>query len=364
LAARTRVRLLVANFKSVDELELELGRTNLFIGANGCGKSTILEAVGMLAASVTDALSNAAIKDRGIRVAESVWMRSAFTAGSGSDPIVLGLGTPGIGYVAYLVHDNSPYGQWTNKLQENASAAHSWVRRALRKVPDPQGITSPEKIESVRQYICYAPSEDVLRDLARESDVEPIGIHGEGLFKLLQVLEAEEQLPLVKEHLALLDWFDDISVAAGVNPSSRSLQIRDVFLQGNTPFDQRSANEGFLFVLLYACLLISKYTPKFFAVDNVDTALNPKLAARTVKMFAELTKQYDRRVLLTAHNPGALDGLDLNDDEQRLFVVYRNIEGRTRVRRILPADLPAGEEPVRLSEAFLRGYLGALPTNF
>jgi hypothetical protein len=68
--------------------------------------------------------------------------------------------------------------------------------------------------------------------------------------------------------------------------------------------------------------------------------------------------------VLTAHNPGALDGLNLHDDDIRLFVVYRNTEGKTQARRIMPVDVPTGTEPVRLSEAFLRGYLGALPTNF
>jgi recombinational DNA repair ATPase RecF len=42
--------LQIKNFKSIDELELQLGRVNLFIGENGCGKTSILEAVGMAAA--------------------------------------------------------------------------------------------------------------------------------------------------------------------------------------------------------------------------------------------------------------------------------------------------------------------------
>jgi hypothetical protein len=34
--------------------------------------------------------------------------------------------------------------------------------------------------------------------------------------------------------------------------------------------------------------------------------------------------------LVTTHNPAALDGLNLNDEDQRLFVVYRNDEGPPR----------------------------------
>ena len=40
-------RLIIENFKSIDRLELELGRVNLIIGENGCGKTNILEALGM-----------------------------------------------------------------------------------------------------------------------------------------------------------------------------------------------------------------------------------------------------------------------------------------------------------------------------
>ena len=336
-------RLKIHNFKSIDDLELELGRVTLLIGENGCGKTSILEALGMAAAAANFNLSNGALKDRGIRVTEPSWMRSAFEEGMGSDPVRISFHAGQAAYGAELTHDNTAYGVWRNKTMGEPSSLIDL---------------------NIEGYLAYAPREDVLRDVARDSDVEPIGIHGEGLFKLLQVLDAEGQLGAVKEQLALLGWFDDLSVAAGVNPSSRSLQIRDIFLDGKAPFDQRSANEGFLFVLLYACLLVSSHTPKFFAIDNVDTALNPKLCAGTLRMFTALAKRHDKRVLLTAHNPGALDGLNLHDDEQRLLVVYRNTEGRTRTRRITASEGSGQGEPLRLSEAFLRGYLGALPTNF
>ncbi|MBI4027359.1 MAG: AAA family ATPase, partial [Verrucomicrobia bacterium] len=43
--------LSVERFKSLMKLELELGRINVFIGANGSGKSNLLEAVGVLGAA-------------------------------------------------------------------------------------------------------------------------------------------------------------------------------------------------------------------------------------------------------------------------------------------------------------------------
>ena len=408
-------RLIIENFKSIDHLELELGRVNLIIGENGCGKTNILEALGMASAAAANTLDPASLKARGIRVTDPVWMRSGFDQATQTNPVELWASSASseppskiAHFFLKLQHDNTPFGRWTNLaasaiapfLAEKPDSIRTFAesfRRTIKKdqvrhlnatFVKAQGLPALEESDedtntetltpwifamamvvwaeelALPTFLTYTPREDALRDLARDSALEPIGIHGEGLFKLLQVLDQEGQLPEIKEQLALLGWFDDLTVTSGTNPSTRTLQIHDVYIDGRTPFDQRSANEGFLFVLLYACLLVSKYTPRFFAVDNVDAALNPKLCAGIVRMFAGLTARHERQVILTTHNPGALDGIDLNDDEQRLFVVYRNTEGKTRARRITPADLPSEGPPVRLSEAFLRGYIGALPTNF
>lgn len=67
---------------------------------------------------------------------------------------------------------------------------------------------------------------------------------------------------------------------------------------------------------------------------------------------------------MTTHNPAVLDGLDLDDGEQRLLVIYRSQLGHTKATRILNPEPLDGQEPVDLSEAFLRGYIGGLPKNF
>ncbi len=143
------------------------------------------------------------------------------------------------------------------------------------------------------------------------------------------------------------------------------LQIKDRFLDSKVEsFDQRSANEGFLFVLFYFSLLISDKTPNFFAIDNVESSLNPKLCTKLIKSMAELSKKHKKQIIVTTHNPSILDGLDLNDEEQKLFLVYRNNLGRTILREIEKPKPLAGQEPIKLSEAFLRGYIGGLPKNF
>ena len=66
---------------------------------------------------------------------------------------------------------------------------------------------------------------------------------------------------------------------------------------------------------------------KFFAIENIDTAFNPKLCREVIKRLIELAKKHDKQIIATTHNPAILDGLDLRDDEQKLMVVQRSIDG-------------------------------------
>ena len=83
-------------------------------------------------------------------------------------------------------------------------------------------------------------------------------------------------------------------------------------------------------------------------------------------LLTDLAKKYDKQIFLTTHNPAILDGMNLNDEEQKLFVVSRNKKGYTRTKNITVENKPksSSDESLKLSEAFLRGYLGGLPKGF
>lgn len=229
-----------------------------------------------------------------------------------------------------------------------------------------------EKISSstrlfVKNFVVYSPENTSLRSFRTEGQILPLGIHGEGLFDFLKK-NAAENPSLIKElkgYLQFIDWFEDMEIKSSLLKSERTLSISDRYVDPELrDFDERSANEGFLFLLFYFSLFISKDTPKFFAVDNIDASLNPKLCRELMIILTELAKKYDKQVIFTTHNPSILDGLNLHDDEQRLFVVRRNRKGHTVLDRVERKEGFPGRKPVKLSEAFMSGYLGGLPTNF
>jgi AAA15 family ATPase/GTPase len=227
-----------------------------------------------------------------------------------------------------------------------------------------------KKIESLqlRQFLIYSPENSSLRTFDKEGQIEPLGIKGEGLFKLLKVLSLKKnkkRLEEIKLKLKFIDWFSDFDISQDLSPQERRIQIKDKYLDKKLEyFDQKSSNEGFLFLLFYLCLFVSSDTPNFFAVDNIDASLNPKLCSQLMVELADLAKKHKKQVIFTTHNSAILDGLNLNDENQKLYVVYRNKLGQTRVNNIKKPEPINGSEPIKLSESFLRGYLGGLPKNF
>jgi AAA15 family ATPase/GTPase len=290
-----------------------------------------------------------------------------------------------------LQNDNSPYSQWVTKnfLGDIETSIKNALKIVIHKYGGLEKILSilEEKtdfsgkklsilkkdlqsfllISFLNKFIIYSPENPALRTFEKEGQIQPLGINGEGLFKLLKFLSSDNQQPLneIKKKLQLIDWFQDFEDPLNLSNLQNSLQIKDRYLDIDlTYFDQRSSNEGFLFLLFYFALFISDITPKFFAIDNIDASLNPRLCRRLMQELVELAKKHDKQVIFTTHNPAVLDGLDLDDDEQRLFVISRNQLGYTKARRILKPKPLEGQEPVKLSEAFLRGYIGGLPKNF
>ena len=78
-----------------------------------------------------------------------------------------------------------------------------------------------------------------------------------------------------------------------------------------------------------------------------------------------MTEKVDKQILITTHNPAFLDGMNLQDDNQRLFVVSRSDEGYTKIKRLKTKPLPDGDKTrMKLSEMWMNGLLGGVPNNF
>ena len=404
----------IRNYKSIVDLTLDLGRFNVIIGTNGCGKSNILEAITMASAASQNKLDAESLKNRGIRETEPQFMMNAFDdieLDSNNSVIQIDIrstenpeGTSAIiGYsnqerkwrnngdisdeaygiiISKEVHEilngfiekSKDSERTTFDKELNDFLSNSRYKDWLAFVRNEKNVTKEEieknlgksflEAPTYANYISFRPVEKVLRDF-NDYTTYPLGNKGEGLFQYLKELSKNENnkglFEEINKGLKMLDWFDGFNIPDGLLSNEYKLSIGDKFLKDTLRyFDQRSTNEGFLYLLFFLTLFNSKDTPQFFAVDNIETSFNPGLCQNLTKYLVKTTKENDKQVILTTHNPFVLDGMDLSDDEVRLFVCRRDIDGHTKIERVKYRE----DRKMSLSELWMSGLIGALPDNF
>ncbi len=363
-------RLDIENFKSIYKESIELGRVNVFIGENGCGKTNILEALGMISVAKHGELKNDYLALKGIRVTKPSITLNSFLNKRMSNKIKLDINY-NKGSLKILLKAKTP------KNIDSAweiDFSFSDIKDNIDQTNKPNSFDSLSTFNFlIKDYIIYNLSTQILRGINPISREIP-GIHGENLDLLINSFSKEEMAELV-EHSYFISWLDDIIIdkedrlkldGHKLDLSTSILYFKDKFMQkSNNIFSAENANEGILHILFYLALFISKKTPQIFAIDNIETALNPRLCRHLMEAIAKLAKKNDKQVLITTHNPAILDGLNLHDDEQRLFTVSRNKQGHTKVKRLqLKPDIKLNGKQLKLSELWMRGHLGAIPQHF
>lgn len=396
----------IENFKSIANLSIKLGSLTVLIGENGSGKSNILEAIGFGAAAAAGKLDDEFLYNRGIRVTAKKWMRSAFIQTTKKPkPIRINIlgeknDTPLNLSITTIKNDKTKLETWyanhrVNQKEIDQVIGSEGFTQELEDFKQKMFPNSPDIAEETIQkvyayfkitrdkrrkipeiasdltlsnYLIYAPENSILRNFDTEGAIKPLGPKGEGLLKHLLEIAPQDggsAFSELKNYLKLLGWFGDLHLPSQEDEIKGTIRIKDKWLikDGET-FDQRSANEGFLFLLFYFTLLLSEQTPKFLAIDNIDNSLNPKLCIELIKQISILAEKSGRQVICTTHNPAILDGLNLSNENQKLYVVRRNSDGHTLLERVLPPNARPDGPPIRLSTAFTSGLLGGLPEHF
>jgi len=381
-------QITVQGFKSLRNVQnLALGQVNVFIGANGSGKTNLLEAIGLLGAALSGYIDDQALLRRGVRPPTSALFTSCFKKGDTAQSVALDV---------------------TWRSGEESVECHALIpnRRDATEQPDPysiklrvddeewQLITSfehhrPDKkllveqlVDVLRDYAIFDPNTPALQGTATDmTQRRPVGLAGgqlaEAVAKLLDEKRGKFGKLDLDDLLQLLDWVDEIAV---VSPSRKIVSPTVPTMRNIIRFTDRwmaqkrnhlsayDASEGALYVLFALVLALHSQSPRLFAIENLDQAMHPRLARATIRLFCQQILEVipPRQALLTTHNPLVLDGLDLSDDRIRLFTVERDRQGATRVDRVEVSDevIKATQEGLSLSNLWVMGRLGGVPDIF
>jgi energy-coupling factor transporter ATP-binding protein EcfA2 len=388
-------RVEIRGFKSIESLEISLGVINVLIGANGSGKSNILEAIGVLSAAASGRVDDESLLRRGVRPGLPQLYKTAFARTRLPPHIFFGAQNDTALYEVSLFNPSRKpkpaWGYHTEKWESNGrrlvGRSHNTREKsnpeaglaALAAVNESPDDSATRLLASLRDFAIFAPNTPTLRGVtADQQSRQPVGLSGGGLpVAVRSLLRSRRRRPLAKQVcrdvLAMIDWAKSYSAAPAtkvpLSPSATStkhvIQFQDRFMaEDKNLLSAYDASEGALYVMFVAALLASENSPLLFAIDNVDHGLNPRLMKVLMKRVCEwtLTSNEPRQVLLTTHNPLALDGLMLQDERIRLFTVARSSSGRTIATRVLLTKRL--EKLVKknwsLSQLWVMGHLGGI----
>ena len=261
--------------------------------------------------------------------------------------------------------------------RSNASAQQSNNYIGFFLIDNTVDLKVSRKIaEDFSAYGIFQPNTITLRGTAPDTNqTTPIGLNGGRLAEAIKTLIHTEDDEVyfgnlcMDDILDMIDWATDITVAApkksNINanvPTTREIiEFTDRYMKETAQFTGYDASEGALYVLFMLALAMHPQGPSIFAVDSFDHALNPRLAKKMMEVFCSQILQLGKHVFLTTHNPLVLDGLDLNNDEIRLFAVDRDANGYAQIQRVkVSQELIDAGQP--LSRLWINGRLGGVPT--
>lgn len=404
------MKLQINHFKSIENCEIDLGRVNVLIGANGSGKSSLLEAIGVLSAALHDRVEDRTLRDRGVRLGTPALYKSSFHS-QGRIPNTIEIccnwehSDQQFSYKVNLTNPvKEPKPSWeffSEILTQNKNRVFGRSNATFYKIENfpsvkidkyrgllsfLKGITIGNEgvfnalqslYETFEDYGIYAPNTSNLRGISPDPyQRDPIGLFGgrlpEAVEDLLDNINDSFGTMDMDDLLDLLGWVQSITIGRpskyAISPSapttSKTIVFKDRFMKEGrdelTPYD---ASEGALYVLFVLCLAMHPKAPKMFAIDNFDQALNPRLVRELTEVFCAQVIENKKTALLTTHNPLVLDGLDLTNDQIRLFAVDRNSKGQTKISRVVVDDelLKLGKDGHTLSRLWVMGRLGGVP---
>ena len=284
-------KLTVNSFKSLESVEVDLGQVNVFIGANGSGKSNLLEALGVLSAAADGKVNDQSLLQRGVRPGVPSLYKSAFSTRM---PPHISFGATN-SHASYEVSLRDPLKvpnpAWRFETERWQEGETKLVARSPAKGsrPNPElGAAALEALDSgsdspalkllkhLQGYTIFEPTTSLMRGVASEPRSRgPVGTSGGQLPKAVKelfssVTRDERVRRVYDETLGLIDWAESfrtakataIPLSPAAAASAQIIRFEDRYMRKNrNKLSGYDASEGALYVLFMAVIAAHEQSP-------------------------------------------------------------------------------------------------------
>lgn len=400
-------RFAVTNFKNLARVPqqegqmLEFAPLNVLIGPNGCGKSSLLQAIDFLRAFFHSSVE-VYLRDRGWDYHDLPNLRQTRKVLRWEVIASLDAGADGIGAGEYHYRvtlqpkkhlgigeeflrwraPNNP--EWQNLLVRKGRRYELLDRRsgqiaAFEAIGLPASVMTqldhpsdaerfPEMlhfrrwVERFRSYLIWDPK--VLRhpDRGKHDELGPSGEHLASLIGYLNDNQPKQFQHLVRRIRQLFPTVTDISVA-GRGWGWRTIRLHE----GNgreVVFNSQQMSDGVLRLLAITIMLYLHHVPSVLTLEEPENGVHPQLIRQVVQILREITQRKPPnrcQIFFTTHSPYVLD--EFYDHPEQVYCMDRPgpLSGATITRLSENRQIRVARENFErsLGEAWTSGLLGA-----
>lgn len=348
----------VDNFKSLNNLSINLQPMTVIVGNNATGKSSILQAIDFVCGCVNDDFS-VLLERRGWTVDN---IRSKFIR-SGTARISFGVEvvleepvntTLKWGMVLqpnvaknqlHLVSEEIVDLDTKETLVQYKASAGGWIKgdkgelsimpnfvitsSCLKVIQHLHGVDS--RLNRLVAFFDNSESFEMLAPdnmrLSSRGVVKNIGETGKNLPSFIRQMSAEQKNNFMSKLKRIMGArISDVSASVKGKPGWTLINVKEHYDTGDVEFSSKEISDGILRVLAFIAISEIEPANAIFLLDEVENGINSDYAEAMIDVLSEIYEESRHQLVLTTHSTVFLDYVK----PEQIVLLYRDQNGSTR----------------------------------
>ncbi len=389
--------IFIDNFKSFVNFQIALKPITVFVGNNGCGKSSFLQALDFLSCIIRNDFSffleQRQLKVENIKSKQLSSKRDITFSVQFSFPKInkkllwkIVIGTNATKNAMFLVSESIENISTEQKILEYKLGETSYIsdEKGSKKVLE--GLNSLTFTSSVLRMINF-PNDSAfsefnqIKDFLLNSDAfdlldtdsmrqgsrsvsQTIGNKGKQIASFIKSLSAEQKEKFNKKINSIYPSIQKIDTKTVKLAGWTSLIAEEKF-KNNIKLSSYDLSDGTLRIIAFLALTEMKKSSGFVLLDEIENGINVSNAKQIIAYLTDYAEKNNRQLIVTTHSTVFLDYLDAESiaymykneqtGDSKCSYIFENEEFKDKLQYLYPGEILLNESPSDIISHILAG---------